>query len=67
MELQPTYLMISRSTCLTIRLGLSPTLFLESPIASEAFDLEVRMSHDSAWAQSDVVSQIPCRKRSFQS
>ena len=30
---------ISRSACLMIRPGLSPTSFLESPIAGETFDL----------------------------
>ena len=60
MELRPTYLTISRSACLTIRPRLSPTSFLESPIANETSDLEVHVSHDLAWAQSDVVSRIPC-------
>nr|POE98798.1 hypothetical protein CFP56_65809 [Quercus suber] len=40
MELRPTYLTISRSMCLTIKPGLSLTLFLESPVARQAFDLE---------------------------
>ena len=67
--MSPVKLPISRSTCLTIPPGLSPTSFLESPILlsnmkvwslSLASDLEVHVSHDPTWAQSDVVSRIPC-------
>ena len=65
MELRPTCLTISRSTCLIIWPRLSLTSFLESPIIGKASDLMVRMSHDLAWAQFDIVSRIPCRRQSF--
>ena len=65
MELRPTCLTISRSTCLMIWPRLSLTSFLESPIIGKASDLMVRMSHDLAWAQFDIVSRIPCRRQSF--
>ena len=58
--LSPTKLPISRSTCLTIWPGLSPTLFLESPITNKASNLEVHVSQDPTWAQSNIVSRIPC-------
>ena len=60
-------LSILRFACLTIRLGLSPTSFLESLVIGKASNLEVLMSHNPAWAQSDVVSRIPCHRWSFRS